>query len=515
MKKRLFLTVVMIFVFALMLTFAVSADSVHNANTVDYSATVTLSNGTVLNLFDKEGNALIWYKDSNSETGYSSVCAQDARWYAQSYGTEVKKWTAPLNAEGNEMFNIKNTVVINLMDDDVVSNFNNGNTANDKYMGSPLTVMKELFQYNTTLEYLFFRLDTTNINGNICTGCTKLKYVNLAELTSLKKMSLQNHFSGCTSLFDGQVLDLSKTKLTEFENQSAFKAVPLKGIKFPSTMTKLGTATTFQNCTKLEFISVGSKVKVPGDAFSGCTSLKAVYFVGTEDELSVSTFVTALPDATIKSYSEYMALSDKSGVYLVYGYSACDAFNNSKHEASGNVEMQKITNYFAPITFADTCSLCFVPMINESMTMDAIFTYYGYSCTEEAIGGAYSMSQFYGVDKDALYAYTSLTGNTFTFGLIASGVANPFEYVEGELTVADKAVVKDSETFAHDFFGVKINGMTEANLKTAIVFCAYVIDNGEVFYLDNDTTVTEITGINYATVYATLNGTNNGDKEEE
>ena len=67
------------------------------------------------------------------------------------------------------------------------------------------------------------------------------------------------------------------------------------------------------------------------------------------------------------------------------------------------------------------------------------------------------MSQFYGVDKEALSAYTAFTSKTFEYGLIASGVSDPFKYVEGELTVDEKAVVKKSETFAHDFFGIKIS----------------------------------------------------------
>ena len=58
MKKRLFLTFVMIFVFALTLAFAVSADTIHNENTVDYNATVTLDDGTVLPLFDENKEAL-------------------------------------------------------------------------------------------------------------------------------------------------------------------------------------------------------------------------------------------------------------------------------------------------------------------------------------------------------------------------------------------------------------------------------------------------------------------------
>ncbi|MBQ8146704.1 MAG: hypothetical protein IJ039_07955 [Clostridia bacterium] len=52
MKKKLLLTLVMALAFVLALTVAVFADTVHNENTVNYSATVTLDDGKVLPLFD-------------------------------------------------------------------------------------------------------------------------------------------------------------------------------------------------------------------------------------------------------------------------------------------------------------------------------------------------------------------------------------------------------------------------------------------------------------------------------
>ena len=328
MKKKLFLMVVMAFVFALALTLAVCAESIHNENTVDYNATVTLNDGTVLRLYDENKNALIWYTDGKDEAGktkYSSVRADDStriQWKAESWD-EVKSWNAFLEDGTTSIKN--NIVVINLMDDDVVRN-----TGTGSYLGKPMNTFKQLFENMKLLEYCYLRLDTGSINTHSFNGCSKLKYINLENLTQLKKMSQSSQFSGCTSLFDGQVLDLTRTQLYEFEGSSTFSGVPFKGVKFPETMAKVGSATTFNNCTKLEFVSIGNKARFYGTPFSGCTSLKAIYYVGTLDELTAS-IGSSVISATTKSYAEYRALPDKSGVYAVYNYSRCEAFSNGVH----------------------------------------------------------------------------------------------------------------------------------------------------------------------------------------
>ena len=141
---------------------------------------------------------------------------------------------------------------------------------------------------------------------------------------------------------------------------------------------------------------------------------------------------------------------------------------------------------------------------NGEKAFGALFVYYGYSCTEEAIGGSYSMSQFYGVNADAVEAYTSYTGKTFEYGLVASGASNPLSCVDGNLVVADKSFTKDSKTFAHNFFGIKINGMSEKDLTTAIVFCAYVLDGDRVAYLDAGETTGTVSGTTYESVLAII-----------
>ena len=300
--------VVMTFLFVLALAFAVSAEaeSVHNANTVDYRATVTLNDGVVLPLYDTNHNALIWYidgKDENGKTIYSSVCADDSSrvtWKAESWD-EVQSWDALLE-DGKTSIKSK-IVVINLMDDDVVRN-----TGAANYLDKPMNNFKKLFEGMKNLEYCYLRLDTKQINTNSFSGCTKLKYINLENLTQLQRMAQNSQFSGCTSLFDGQVLDLTRTQLYEFEGSSTFSSVPFKGVKFPETMAKVGSGTTFNNCTKLEFVSIGNKARFYGTPFSGCTSLKAIYYVGTEDDISASTIGNVVENAMIKSYADYKAL---------------------------------------------------------------------------------------------------------------------------------------------------------------------------------------------------------------
>lgn len=494
MKKRLFLTFVMIFVFALTLAFAVSADTIHNENTVDYSATVTLDDGTVLPLFDENKEALIWYISGkeNGKNTYSSIRSDspDVKWTAESYD-EVKKWSIT-------DVNIKNTVVINLMDDDVIRN-----TGNEKYVGLPVDKFKELFQYNTNLEYCYLRLDTRAINGSTFKACSKLKYINLEDLTNLQKMSLGDHFSGCTSLFDGQILDLSKTKLTEFEYENTFKGVPLKGVKFPETMTKIGRGSTFLNCTKLEFISIGSKTKIGSGAFSGCTSFKAIYYVGTQAELSATTICDLLDGETVKSYAEYKTLADKSGQYIVYDYSYCEAFKNGAHGETTAVNAcvgtcnicneavvnhTEIKNLSVSIAYASYdaqgtkttacqnagCGYC----IDEATP--ALFICQGYSTPEK--NGKKAMVIGFVVNSSAIDEYEEITKKELTYGVFAvsqNNIENK-DIFKDNGTAQDGVINVEIDEYKFYSFELIIIGFNDTNETAKIAMGAYTkVKDGE------------------------------------
>lgn len=396
MKKKLFLTVVMTFVFALVLAFAVSAEGVHsNLSTELLQTKVTVlitednPGGTEVNLFDSEGNALIWYLDSSG--ALQSIKAQDERvvYSAASKNTAyLSNVQIDSNGDGTADIPNKNIVVLNLMDDDI-----GGYGANK--------VLVETFAYTSggtkgaNLEYAYLRLDTTTIAAKAFWKCPKLKYVNLESLTALTtigSVSEYNYtecFRECKSLFKGETLDLSKTQLTRI---SDFSTVPVSYIKFPSTLTTIDSYTfnssglisvavpetitkingeTFQWSLSLTAVYLHSNTtQIWYTAFRQCPELNTIFYVGTKDQFiellgkftsydlvgsnygpcafwpvvgantqsEAKALLEGLKNGTANgnliSYAEYKKLTDeqKSGnKYVVYDYSYCEAYNNGVH----------------------------------------------------------------------------------------------------------------------------------------------------------------------------------------
>ena len=509
-----------------------------------YDKVYTAIDGTPLALYEKEGDAyypLAWFYDSAADiyeafrVGTEVIFAVSGGTTQIPSGVDFRENAEVIFSDEAKTYTLQNLILVNLQG--VKTNMFSGSWS------------------KLPIQAIYCNVGFCYVNGGTFTGNTTLTVFDIPKAHNAKSATICGAFSRCTNLKEIYIpksvcvltsaFEYSGLEKVEFAPDYEPKGVfdwqtsagksywfgsctSLKTVILPansSTHNYLG-ANTFFKCTSLEEIIIPSCItRIDSKAFAECTALQKVLFVGNYEQVTALLENTDLANnaplvsimgenrANLISYADYQG-KDGSGMYFVYNYSYCDAYNAGQHSFTGISTMKPITSYFAQIVFADTCTTCGVDVIDESKTIAAIFTYYGYSCTEEAIGGSYSMSQFYGIDKEALGAYTEFTGKTFEYGLIASGVSDPFKYVEGELTVDEKAVVKDSETFVHEFFGIKINGMSGENLKKAIVFCAYVIDDGNVFYLDNDTTVTEISGISYDTVYATLNGGSNSEEEE-
>ena len=386
MKRRLFLTLVMVIVIALTFALVVFADDTftHNGK-VDLKATVTLDDGTVCNLFDAEGNALIWYKNGST---LESIRADDERviykcTYAFGVGNstvgsvtayEVSDMWIALDSGNVSKGNI---VVLNLMDDDVLIN-------NNRDIGQPVNCLKTIAWANKVLEYAFCRLDTVAIQQQTFNGCPKLKYINLEDLTELRQIGGSQPFgqtAGETALFAGEVLDLTGTKLCAISGNGAFNNVPAVEIKLPNTVTTLsdwniqGTAITtftfptgvatitgsqFNDCKSLTTIYINSTTtKISGRAFNN-TKLEKVFFVGTLGQLNTLFDNTDFTDnspleaafgenkANVISYADYLALNDKSGKYVVYGYSYCEAYAEGVHTIEGSTDC----------TIGGTCTIC-------------------------------------------------------------------------------------------------------------------------------------------------------------
>jgi len=547
MKRKIILTMAMALVFALILAVSVFAEetSVHDGK-VDLDAKVTLDDGTVCELFDSEGNALIWYitgKGEDGKTTYASIRADDPRikfqynWEgkidgAQAY--EFKKVTIELESGSVGADSI---VVFNIMDDDVkITIESKDKDGNPVTRYEPANCFKEAFGWKKNLEYAFLRLDTIGIQKNAFAYCPKLKYVNVEDLTELRRMGDNSQFEGCTSLFKGKVLDLSKTKLYSIDWNNTFKNVPISGIVFPNKLTKLGGGSLqgtgivsfsfplnianmeslmLADCTSLVSICINSKLTVIQDnAFSGCTSFNTIFYVGSLeqfDTLLAGTSQTgneaflSVANAEKISYADYLKLEDKSGKYVVYDYSYCEAYNGSNHQLSGNSVMQSV-DYFKGVFFADTCTLdnCKMNVIDDSKTIGAIFVSYGYSMTEVEIGGKLSMSQFFGIDKANLEKYTTLTGNAFEYGFVVSSNADPMNEANSGLIAEGKTYITTQNGFKHDYFAVAVAGFTDATVDNALTFCVYVKDGAKVSYLDNGETVETVNMKSYNQIKALL-----------
>jgi len=260
-----------------------------------------------------------------------------------------------------------------------------------------------------------------------------------------------------------------------------------------------------------------------------------IYYTGTKEEAIV--FVTkysgdiCLNNANIVAYdpsksngTDYLGMDPyttditvNTNRVIVYGYNLCDAFYNGVH-AEGTVinscqfgcgrncgqasllenpqhNLSKVTvfgenGYFDTVCVKESCSVCETVTVNENVS--PLFVNYGYSCTEFAIDGSYSMSQFFGINKQSLEKYTALTGNAFEYGFVVSSVSDPLSEENRDLITKGKTYITKQNQFAHDYIAIAVIGFTKATLDKDLAFCVYVKDGAQTYYLDNGKTLESI-----------------------
>ena len=568
--KRLFLSLVVAVVLSLLLAFTVSAEeveSVHNGR-VDLNQKVTLDSGKEVNLFDGEGNALIWYLDANGELQSIRADDQRVKYEAAPWGVTIGNDKVGRKG-GPELLGVKivldeNTtidsgkfVVFNIMDDDVLTNAGSEAQAN-----KPVNCMKLLIRGSVNLEYVFLRLDTIAIQNSCFTNCQKLKYVNLEDLTELRRIGDGYQFSNCTSLFNGQILDLSKTKLISIDNGGTFNGVPLAGVIFPKTLetisdwtfqngamtsfafapsvTKINNA-MFNECKKLTTVYLNNTLTSIGDKAFNNTALNHIFFVGTAEELNTlldntsetsnAPFWAVVGEnrENLISYSEFMKLDDekKSEKYVVYDYNYCEAFEGGKH-----IMGEEIISPCAGI-----CTQCLSTVVNhvttDNMTMAIAYESYlkegvktttckneGCTfCSEEStpklfvclgystfLGENAGFILGYTVDRKAVSDYEEAMGCTLKYGVFAVSEAKlgDNEIIDANGNVAEGVIAMEMSRIQHYVFELKISGFNSDDVKKQpLAIGTYVIENGtegaRVSYLQQDGDFNEEKGYSFIT----------------
>ena len=369
------------------------------------------------------------------------------------------------------------------------------------YFGN--TVFKNCYELETVTGFkaLFEREVLTSIPSTTFLDCRALKSVDLPDTYS----AIGSYaFQGTASLSGTFVIPHECTSIGD----NVFHSTGLEAIVLSPNITAIPAYAFCGSAVKYVYMPAGI-TSIEHEAFRNLSNKMVIYYTGTDTELLKSVTVNNYNGVILDKTSIYVSADQfdlenrEDQHYVVYGYSSCDAFFGG-HKMSEDSKMH-FNGYFNPVKFASTCTNgygCTYAGYDESLTIGAMFTYYGYSYTEVAVNGTYSMSQFYGISWENIDAYKKVTGKEFTYGFVMASVDNP---IGSEFEGTNKVIMSGAQSVAHNCAGVKVIGITEGYTDNGVVFCMYVIDGEAVSYLDNGVTSSEISCKSYNEIKAIEN----------
>ena len=361
--------------------------------------------------------------------------------------------------------------------------------------------------------------------------CTNLRSVDIsANVTLIKGSNHSNNgfaFYNCISLVD---VDFSENSKLVTIDQNAFNSCKaLVEITIPNTVVNLGN-NAFMYCSSLTTIRLGANAGKGLDAYNvqsmlyGCNSLKYVYMSDTMVPTSGShlfdsgasgmvIFYTGSFEeyeslyATLKSlgnngkfinatavewdktkddqfYKDIAATENKN--YVVYGYNACKAFYDNKHEFGETIYCFEKENYLSSFLATGVCKNCESRVVEE--LCKALFTNKGYSKEE---GGSFFTYGFV-ANRDEIAKYEKFTGERVLYGIIAANksLSSDGALLDANGNAIEGAISADFTNMDYTIYNVKITGIGEKNKASDLYCSAYVVDCGIISYIGNTVTDT-------------------------
>ena len=255
-------------------------------------------------------------------------------------------------------------------------------------------------------------------------------------------------------------------------------------------------------------------------ANNGAGAKYQVNFQGSADDAKYPVLVATLKEGAathmanprVEAYdSEATCTRDKmTGIVEcfcgnIYSYESIvenSALGHDGNTENGAVDLGVVyVNYFASGVHSYNCARC-SEKVDENT--DAIFIDYGYAATEGDINGTFAMSQFYGINQEALEAYKTATGKTVEYGLVAAADSDPITNRENGTLDSKKVFVTNADSIALSCFGMRVCGITEETSDAKIAFCAYIKDGDKLFYLDDGKMTTSVTMKSYNEIMAAI-----------
>lgn len=358
-----------------------------------------------------------------------------------------------------------------------------------------------------------------------------IKYLTLP--TTLTTLNGGSHFYGCPL---ETVTGLENTHLTSishsmFRGQRNWKPAVLRipdtvevintygFADCGATVIKLGTGIktigdeAFVNCPNVrEYYLPATITEINSSAFNNSVNKNTLFFVASQDADYVSMVKTrtgATSNAAITHEAYKTAIKENADAYangkhVIYACNVCEVLYDGAHAMAGQEQMS-FTSYFEPATIGDRCTRSGCGNMVVARTIDAIFTDLGYSCTEFAINGVYSVSQFYEIDKGAYTAYIAETGLPFEYGVVVSVSSDPLNPENSDLIDEKKTLITSENFFKYDYISINVSGFTESTFGNAFTFCMFVKDGEKISYLDDGKTVDTVVQKSYNDILAMTN----------
>ena len=335
---------------------------------------------------------------------------------------------------------------------------------------------------------------------------TNVMYVK-APSTLVRQAAMS--FTPCANI---KVVDFSKASITNAGKEFLTNNSSVEKIIFPAACTDLGQW-SLHSLTALECVYVPAAVETTNGLLNDRTGSGKFVFFYTGDikaetqhtalytSLNKDSIVELKWDAT-KSDSHYINLAKTEGkIYIVYGYSVCNAFYDGNHSGvqlspcvlecsvCNITTVNHISDYETTVVKYEkgflTSGVKSVVCNSEGCTLkidqdlEPLFTCLGYSAAENGDGG---IAVGYTVNNTAINTYKEIANVSLKYGVFAIsqeklGAGDVFDE---NGTVAANAISFDVTGYEYSVFVLKIVGFTDAQKEVKLAMGAFVaVNDGE------------------------------------
>ena len=461
MKKRLFITLLMVALFVCLFAIAVNAENM----SVYATAKVQTNDG-------------VWH----------DIYCPSERWEGRIQLADGLYTTIDNTSE-----KIDPTTVISIDMSESVTYYLDGSTYKTAKAKNFYSAGKNF----SNVSKIIFSEDTERIRGAVCVGWTSLTEIYIPS----KVHTIHNDaFNGCTNL--KKVHFAPDSALTTIQGLVFYNCSSLESFTFPASIKTISDR-SFYGCASLSSIvlsaSIATDATINSNAFNGCSEEMVVYIVGDNYSNVVSKLegVSRFANHTSEEYVEGKSYS----ACFVTGYSYCVAYNNGNHTLSENYELS-FTDYATPFNEVSVCTVCGIKnKINEE-DFAPIFVFVGYSVKEN---DATALCAGYTVNHASMAVYKKYNTNaTLSYGIVAStpnedGSALLKSENGNVLAIKSTTVVANVDT-SYAGYDFVLRGFNDNNKDTALVICSYIFDGTSIMYMTDACTATVPAAITYSEV---------------